>query len=273
MSGADDIEARRQRLREMRARRQVRPEFEAELDEPNPLTSRRGGGEGKRQADGGTAEQMRQKLAASRWIQNALAKASQRGGTPIPGTSFTEEAVVALLQKLRERANDTSGRGGPAAQRALRFLTRPSEGEPTVAGVSIDRLQKLSKAVGGAAGPAAAGPMRAGAGGGAVRPFGRGRQAIAAEGPGDSGDSARRIEEMEKTIARLERTIEQLTRQTAAAPAAPALRVTKVKRGSSGKAVASNANGKPPAALPEATVVNEQDQSWISDLSEEQKID
>lgn len=80
--------------------------------------------------------------AGARRLLMMLARGTDDESPAVPGTDFTEAGVVRLLAHLHKPRS----RGRRFLHRLRRFLTRPvAAGMPTSAGVSVERLQVVSR--------------------------------------------------------------------------------------------------------------------------------
>ena len=63
----------------------------------------------------------------------------------VPDTPFSQAGVVRMMALLRQRADKSDASGSKVAARMIKYLEPKDENDPVIAGVSIERLQTLSR--------------------------------------------------------------------------------------------------------------------------------
>lgn len=73
-----------------------------------------------------------------------LTRTPDDGTGLVPGTPFVKAGAAQLMANLKKRAADVGAPGASAASRAIGFLS-PAEGEESVSGLSVPKLQLLAR--------------------------------------------------------------------------------------------------------------------------------
>ena len=136
-------------------------------------------------------------------LLNMLQSRTDPSTPTIPGTSFTEEGVAALLDRLQSYTESLGPWQGGLARLLHRFLTaRPPQGEDLVAGVNVDNLRFLESFLRGARKP---GPARQG----------RAMAQVTTPRNTDVETLQRNVADLTGTIKELTKRLDSLSAQTA----------------------------------------------------------
>ncbi|WP_372884164.1 hypothetical protein [Shimia sp.] len=63
----------------------------------------------------------------------------------VPDTPFSQAGVVRMMDLLNQRAGKTDSSGSKVAAQLIKYLQPKDDKDPAIAGVSIERLQTLSR--------------------------------------------------------------------------------------------------------------------------------
>ncbi len=63
----------------------------------------------------------------------------------VPNTPFSQAGVVRMMDLLKQRAEKTDANGSKVAAQMIKYLEPKDEKDPAISGVSIERLQTLSR--------------------------------------------------------------------------------------------------------------------------------
>ncbi len=91
----------------------------------------------------GSGEQRNRRLKLAAKLHAVLVNTPADKDGMVPDTPFTQAGVARMMERLGQRAGDTTSAGGKVAGRMVKFLSA-EDGEDAVAGASVKKLQLLA---------------------------------------------------------------------------------------------------------------------------------